>query len=93
MEVDKSLIKPTRDLSTCDRGARLKGNEVGGVIGCKVSNFSNCCVAASLLQEEPSFLYMISALDIAAVDDEGRAHCIAGQLLGALKEGNSINRR
>ena len=30
--------------------------------------------------------------DIAAVDDEGRAQCILGQILGALKEGNRFNR-
>ena len=31
---------------------------------------------------------MLDHRDIAAVDDEDHAHCIAGQFLGALKEGN-----
>ena len=65
---------------------------MGGVIGCKVSNFSNCCVAASMLQEEPSF-FMLDQRDIAAVDDEDRPHCILGQILEALKERNRFNRR
>ena len=64
---------------------------MGGVIGCKVSNFSNCCMAALILQEYQWFLYLIS--EISLVDDEGRAHCIAGQILGTLKEGNGINRQ
>ena len=29
---------------------------------------------------------MLDQRDIAAVDDEDHAHCIAGQILGALKE-------
>ena len=36
---------------------------------------------------------MLDQRDIAAVDDENRAHCIAGQILGALKKGNRFNRR
>ena len=64
-----------------------------GVIECKVSNFSNCCVAASMLQELGTVVFMLDQRDIAAVDDKGRAHCIAGQILGALKEGNSFNHR
>ena len=36
---------------------------------------------------------MLDQRDIAAVDDEDRTHCIAGQILGALKEGNRFNRR
>ena len=31
---------------------------MGRVIGCHVSNFSNSCMASSLLQEESSFLYV-----------------------------------
>ena len=36
---------------------------------------------------------MLDQRDIAAVDDEDHAHCIAGQILGALKEGNRFNCR
>ena len=36
---------------------------------------------------------MLDPRDIATVDDEDRAHCIAGQILGALKEGNRFNHR
>ena len=36
---------------------------------------------------------MLDQRDIAAVDDEDRAHCISGQILEALKEGNCFNRR
>ena len=36
---------------------------------------------------------MLDQRDIAAVDDEDRAHCISGQILGALKEGNRFNHR
>ena len=63
------------------------------VIGCKVSNVSNCCVAASMLQELRTVDFMLDQQDIAAVDDEDRAHCIAGQILGALKEENRFNHR
>ena len=69
-EVDKSLIKPTRYLSTykifinlevfinLQMGhVRLQGNQMGRVIRCQVSNFSNSCVTTSMLQEE-SFLYL-----------------------------------
>ena len=69
-EVDKSLIKPTRYLSTYKifinlevfinlqmRHVRLQGNQMGRVIRCQVSNFSNSCVTTSMLQEE-SFLYL-----------------------------------
>ena len=44
-----------------------------------------------MLQEE--LVFRLDQRDIAAVDDEGHAHCIVGQILGALKEGNSFNRR
>ena len=31
---------------------------------------------------------MLDQRDITAVDDEDRAHCISGQILDALKDGN-----
>ena len=36
---------------------------------------------------------MLDQRDIAAVDDEDRAHCISGQILEALKEENRFNCR
>ena len=38
-------------------------------------------------------VFILDRRDITAVDDEGRAHCIAGRILGALKEGNRFNCR
>ena len=35
---------------------------------------------------------MLDQRDITAVDDEDHAHCIAGQILGALKKGNRLSR-
>ena len=62
---------------------------MGGVIGCKISNF---LTAAWLLQCcKKNRHFILDQQDTAAVDDEGRAHCIAGQILGVLKEGNRFN--
>ena len=39
-------------------------------------------------------VFILDQRDIAVVvDNKGRAHCIAGQILGALKEGNRFNCR
>ena len=38
-------------------------------------------------------IFRLDRQDIAAVDDEGCAHCIVGLILGALKEGNCFNHR
>ena len=35
-----------------------------------------------------TIVFRLDQRDIAAVDDEDRAHCIVGQIVGALKEGN-----
>ena len=41
-----------------------KSNKVGGVIVCQVSNFSNSCMASSLLQEGSSFLYLTREISL-----------------------------
>ena len=67
---------------------------MGGVIGCKVSNFSNCW-RVYFDTSRRTVAFILDQHDITVVDDEGRApsHCIAGRILGASKEGNSFNRR
>ena len=38
-------------------------------------------------------IFILDQRDIAVVDDKDCAHCIVGQILGALKEGNRSNCR
>ena len=52
--------------------------------------FSNSCVASSLLQEEIA-IFVLDWRDSATADDEDHAHFFVYQILGALKEGKSSN--
>ena len=49
-------------------------------------------LTAALLFEKNSH-FILNQRDIAVVDDQDCAHCIVGQILGALKEGNRSNCR
>ena len=96
-EVDKPHINLKGYLSTyklfmnLEMGdAHLRGNLVGGVIGCQVTNFS---IAVWLIQQfaRRIVIGVLSQRDITTAYDEDHANFTVSEFLGTLKKGSGSN--